>query len=55
VRVRLALAAVTLAVFAAAPSAKADDALYELGAIESSTLAGGEGWVVWAPRDPTAC
>jgi hypothetical protein len=35
-----------------APAARAEDAVIETGAIEPTTLAGGEGWVVWASHRP---
>ena len=35
-----------------APTARAGDAVVEAGAIEPTTLAGGEAWVVWASHRP---
>jgi hypothetical protein len=48
----VALAALAVAVLSSPATARADDALIETGALEASSLAGGEGWVIWAVRQP---
>ena len=48
VRLALSLAACTLSLLAWAAVARAQDQINDVGAIDPGSLAGGEGWLIWA-------